>query len=223
MSKAVNSVFGNDTMKTKGYEKDIVNYLNNYNTQHVDNTLNNLSGYANNASQNIGDKMGNYTFNVNASDDARKRAEEAYYNSYMDRLNPQFKTQTGDLETRLANQGLSVGSEAYQRSMGDLLTKQNDATSQAAYNSVLSGQNAFSQSLQDQINAGTFGNNSQQAYINQMLSALAGQQNGYGKALDQYAIQNGIDVRKQNAAASGWANMGNVAGTGAKAFGMGGF
>ena len=63
-----------------------LNYLAGVNTSGVDNTLNNLTQYASQASQNLGDLMGNYTFNVNASDEARNQAQEAVYNAYMDKL-----------------------------------------------------------------------------------------------------------------------------------------
>ena len=150
-----------------------LNYLNKVDTSNVDNTLGNLTEYASQASQNLGDLMGDYTFNVNASDEARNQAQEAVYNAYMDKLTPQFEQQTSDLSTSLINKGLPVGSEAYQRAMSDLQQEQNEATSQAVYKSVLAGQDAYAQDLSNQIAAGNFGNTAQQSYINQLLSALS--------------------------------------------------
>lgn len=178
---------------------DYVNWLKNYDTSNVDTTLGNLTSWASNASQNLGDQFGNYTFNVEASDAARQAAQDAVYNQYMERLQPQFQQQTDDLQTRLVNQGLGVGSEAYQRAMSDLLQEQNDTTNQAAYQSVLAGQNAYTQDLQNQIAAGGFGNQAQQAYINQLLGALTGSASGYDIQSDIYAARQGLAAAQQQA------------------------
>lgn len=168
-----------------------LDYLKNYDTSNVDTTLGNLTSWASNASQNLGDQFGNYTFNVEASDAARQAAQDAVYNQYMERLQPQFQQQTDDLQTRLVNQGLGVGTEAYQRAMSDLLQEQNKATNQAAYQSVLAGQNAYTQDLQNQIAAGSFGNQAQQAYINQLLSALTGSASGYENQQNIFSVGTG--------------------------------
>ena len=169
--------------------KNLVNYLNSYDTSGSDTTLSNLTKYASTASQNLADALSNYNFNVDASEEARNQAQNATYNAYMERLRPEFERQTADYATMLQNKGLPVGSEAYERAMGDLLQKQNDATNQAAYQSVLAGQDAYSQDIQNQIAAGNFGNTAQQMYINQLLSALEGSASGYDVAMDKYAAQ----------------------------------
>jgi len=115
-----------------------------------------------------------WTFSVNAGDDVRKQTQDATYNSYMERLTPEFDRQRENMATMLQNQGIPVGSEAYERAMGDLEQKQNDATSQAAYQSVLAGNNAYAQELQNQINAGNFGNNATNSYYNAQLNANQG-------------------------------------------------
>ena len=61
-----------------------LDYLKNYDTSNVDTTLGNLTSWASNASQNLGDQFGNYTFNVEASDAARQAAQDAVYNQYME-------------------------------------------------------------------------------------------------------------------------------------------
>lgn len=183
-----------------------LDYLKSYDTSNVDTTLSNLTNWASNASQNLGDQFGNYTFNVEASDAARQAAQDAVYNQYMERLQPQFQQQTDDLQTRLVNQGLGVGTEAYQRAMNDLQQKQNDATSQAAYQSVLAGQNAYSQDLQNQIAAGGFGNQAQQSYINQLLSALTGSASGYENQQNIFSVGTGksnLQYQKDKANAKG--------------------
>lgn len=196
MSKAIGKVLGAGGASTSVYgsESNILNYLKNYNTTNYDNTLNNLTNYAANASQNLSN-MGNYNFNVAASDGARQRAEQSTYNSYAELMQPTFANQTNDLQARLANQGLAVGSEAYQRAMTDLQNNQNNSLQQAAYQAVLNGQNAYSQSLQDQISAASFGNSAQSNYINQLLSALQNSISGYTNAMNQYNVQHGADNR----------------------------
>ena len=204
MSKSIGKFLGAGTASTSrtSAENEILNYLKNYDTSDYDTTLNNLNNYAADASQNL-NNMGNYNFAVAASDPARIRAEQATYNSYADLLQPSFNNQLNDLQARLANQGLNVGSEAYQRAVNDLQNNQNNALAQAAYQSVLNGQKAYSQTLQDQINAATFGNSAQSAYINQLLNALQNSVSGYQNALNRYNIQNGAELRiAQNKAAN---------------------
>ena len=191
--KSIGNLTGTGTVKyDSSPTKNLVNYLNNYDTKPVDTTLSNLTNWASKSSTNNLNNMGNYTFNVDGSDEARKRAEEAQFNSYMNYMQPQFDRQTSDLATSLQNKGLAVGSEAYQRAMNDLQDNQNQAINQASYNATTAGQNAYSQSLADSINAGNFGNTAQQLYINQLLSALDNSLSGYDVAMDKYAAQNNL-------------------------------
>lgn len=190
-----------------------LNYLKSYDTSNVDSTLGNLTNWAATSSASNLGNMGDYTFSVDGSDAARQRAEDAYYNAMVDKLNPQFERQQADYSTMLQNKGLPVGSEAYERAMSDLQEKQNDALTQAAYSSVMGGQNAYSQSLADQINAGAFGNQAQQAYINQLLSALEGSASGYENEQNKYAAgtaKSAVDY--QNAVAQAQAKKGGLGG-----------
>lgn len=173
---------------------DYVNYLSNYDTSKVDNTLSNLQQYALNQSQNI-NNMGDWTFNAGASDAARQQAQDATYNAYMDYLNPQFERQTADYSTMLQNKGLPIGSEAYSRAMSDLQDRRNAAVNQAAYQSVLAGQQAYTQDLQNNIAAGNFGNSAQAAYLAQILGAL-------GDAPTEYDIQGDVYAARANKAAN---------------------
>lgn len=198
------------------YIKDYQNYLKNYDTSNADTVLDNLSYYSRLESQDLADKMGDYTFSVNASDEARQQAQDATYNQYMDRLTPQFERQSSDLHTRLINQGLGVGTEAYQRAMTDLQQEQNEATNQAAYQSVLAGQQAYSQDLANQIAAGQFGNQAQQNYINQLISALEGSASGYENEQNLFAVGQALsqaDYANQLAKKSGRSKWGSGIGS----------
>lgn len=197
MSKSIGKLTGTGTVKyDTSPTKNFVKFLDSYDTKPVDTTLSNLTGWASNSSADNLNNMGNYTFNVDGSDAARLRQENAIYSSMMDKMQPQFERQMQDYSTMLQNKGLPVGSEAYERAMGDLQEKQNDSARQAAYASVMGGQDAFSQSLGDAMNAGSFGNQAQQAYINQLLSALDGSSSGYDVAMDKYAAQNNLAAQQ---------------------------
>lgn len=195
-----------DMSPYKNYE----NYLKSYDTSNVDNTLSNLTQNAYNQSQQLGN-MGDYTFSVDGSDEARQRTQEALYNSAVDRLTPQFERQTSDMATRLQNQGIPVGSDAYNRAMGDLEEKQNDALRQAAYQSILAGNDEFSQSLGDEINAGGFGNSAQQSYINQLLSQLQGSASGYENQQNIFSVGTGkSDLKYQQDKANAKSGLGGA-------------
>lgn len=57
------------------------------------------------------------------NENTRQATAQAMY----DRLNPQFDRDQAALETRLANQGIQIGSEAYSAAMGDFNRAKNDA------------------------------------------------------------------------------------------------
>lgn len=194
--KAVGKLLGAGNAGTSPYqsESNILNYLQNYNTSNYDNTVQNLLNNAYNMSQNVSN-AGNYTYSIDGSDEARKRAENATYQAYTNHLKPQFAQQTDDLETRLQNQGITVGSDAYNRAMTNLQNNQNNAYKQAAYQSVLNGQNAFTQSLNNSALAANFGNSAKNNYLSQIISQLQLGRSGYDNAMNIYNIQHGSDSR----------------------------
>ncbi len=214
MSKAIGNIFGaggEASTSMYGSENEILKYLNNYDTTNYDNTLKNLVSYAANASNQLSN-MGDYNFSVDGSDAARQRAEQATYQSYLDKLQPQFANQTSDLQASLANKGISIGSEAYSRAMSDLQNNQNSALNQAAYQATLAGQDAFSNSLADELRSAGFSNAAQTSYINQLLQALQNSYSGYDIAMDKFNVQYGADNRiAQNRAANAQSaiNFGN--------------
>jgi hypothetical protein len=103
------------------------------------------------------------------------------------------------LETRLQNQGIGVGTTAYNNAMNALLKTQNDSYNNAAYHSVLAGQNAYNQSLSNAISAGNFANSAQGNYLSQILAQLQNSYSGYDNAMNIYNIQNASDARISNA------------------------
>lgn len=150
----------------------MMNYLNGIDTTTVDNTNKTLAQTGYDLSQTLNNRP-DYIYTVDGSDEARQRMENATYNSYLNKLAPQFANQTADLETKLQNQGLAVGSEAYQRAMTDLQNSQNEALNQAVYNSVSAGQDAFSNSLSNSIAAANFSNNARMLPVSEILSLIS--------------------------------------------------
>lgn len=212
MSKAVGKVFGTGSTGPYGYETNYMNYLKGYNTSDYDQTLRNMTADAASMSNNL-QALPEYKFGVDASDTARQQAQEATYQSYADMLTPQYQQQMNDMQTRLVNQGIPVGSEAYNRAIGSVQSGINSALNQAAYNSVSAGQNMYSQSLEDNIKSSEFSNNARQSYIDQIKSLLDGSVSGYDNALNLYDVQSGSQSRRDAAQQSGWNNMLNLAKT----------
>jgi len=203
MSKAVNSIFGSGSTGNLSYETQYQNYLKNYDTFNYDQSVKNMDTAALNMSQNLS-SLPDYQFSVDGSDEARQSAENATYQSYVDKLTPQFEQQKADMENSLLNRGLSVGSEAYQRVMNDLTEKQNEALNQAAYQSVSAGQDAFNRSFNNNLQAAQFANGAQQSYINQIISLLGNSISGYDNQSNLYNLNTEGTTRKTQAENSGW-------------------
>ena len=117
----------------------------------------------------------------------------------MQRLQPQIERQRNQLQTRLANQGIMPGSEAYNNAMTDQNQRENDLLNQAALSGQAVQQNLFGQSLQ----AGQFGNTAQQQMLaNQVQQAnLANQARGQG--FQELAYMRNEPVNTLNAVRSG--------------------
>ncbi len=116
--------------------------------------------------------------------------ENAVYNQAADKLNKQFSLDAADLNTRLQNQGLAVGSNAYQNAFSTLQDSQYDALQNAAYNSIIQGQSAFSNSLNDMVTAGNFTNNARQLSLSEILQSLQNSISGYQVQKDKFNAWN---------------------------------
>ena len=206
MSKSVGKLLGAGTAGTKSFasERQYLDFLNNYNTANVDNAYQNMAETASNLSSTLSSRP-DYIYSVDGSDNARIRAEQATYNQAVSQMEPEFEDRRKQLETRLQNQGFSVDSEAYQTALKNLEDSQNKAYSEAAYNSVLAGQNAFSNSLNNQIMSANFQNLARQQPISEIGKLLQNQYSGYDVANQIFNVQKGRDTRinqaqNQNAA-----------------------
>ena len=119
---------------------------------------------------------------------SRQRVEQAI----MSRMDPQFQQQEDSLRAKLANQGIEVGSAAYDREMQNLNQAKNDARMQA----VLAGgqeesrQVGLNQSLQNQ----EFGQALQKG---QMGNQVAQFNSGQNLAAQQATGQNKLSAQQQ--------------------------
>jgi len=107
-------------------------------------------------------------------------AGNAAYAQATSRLDPQWQHQQQDLETKLANQGISQNSDAYTRAMQDFQNEKNDAYNQANYSAIQAGVN------QGQTQFGEDLSKAQQQTANvaqQTQLGLAQQQQGYAQQL----------------------------------------
>lgn len=73
------------------------------------------------------------------AEDTRNRVEDAMYQRQVRRLDPQFSREQQSLETQLANQGLTRGSEAWNNASTDFGNRKEDAYQRAMMESILAG------------------------------------------------------------------------------------
>lgn len=148
--------------------------------------------------------------------------------SLMERMVPVHERQQSQLETKLANQGLQVGSEAYTRALGDLGQRQAaerynalDTAGSEAQRLYNMGMGARQQAFQEDVGAGQFGNQAaSQAFQQDVAAGNFGNQAmqnlynmGRSAAMDQNAVRQqmiaeqmqrrGMSLNEMNALLSG--------------------
>lgn len=146
----------------------------------------------------------------------------ALYRANTQYLDPQFEQDQADLENKLANQGITQGSEAYNRAMGNFeLSKQR--AYESARNAAIGGgmqaaQGMFGMNLQggqfanqalgqaynQNLGAAGFGNQAQ----NQLFAQNQAAQQAQNAAQQQAFAQNMANAQFQNQAAQGMFGMG---------------
>ncbi len=97
-------------------------------------------------------------------------------NAYMSRLNPQFAQDEEALRTRLINQGIGQGSQAYQREMDAFNQMKNDARSQAVLAGQQYGGTAQNQALQRRVQSIDEYNAQRNAPLNEYIGMTSGVQ-----------------------------------------------
>ncbi|WAL81313.1 tail fiber domain-containing protein [Pandoraea sp. XJJ-1] len=168
-----------------------------------------------------------------AAQDANQQGRQAAYAAQTQYLDPRFSQEQTSLESQLANQGLTPGSQAYDNAMKNFNLSKNQAYSDAGNQSILTGSQIGTQMLQNQLatvgqQANLYG---QQASLSQLpysqLSSLAGLipgnsgtaqsaaspaniaqsfQNQYQGQLNSY----NSDVASQNSTTSGLFGLGSA-------------
>lgn len=91
-----------------------------------------VTGQSNEALSNTFEQIQNQgMFNPGDYTAMRERAEQSVMNSFNNRMNPQFQQQQDQFRQQMAEQGISEGSEGYNRQYQQLQQSQNDARQQA--------------------------------------------------------------------------------------------
>lgn len=80
----------------------------------------------------------------------RQRVEDATYKRALSRFQPDLERRNRNTAQDLANQGLAIGSEAYNSEMDRMNRMENEAYTNAGYDAVREGGNAYNQ-LADQL------------------------------------------------------------------------
>jgi len=114
---------------------------------------------------------GNIQRGVGGSGDYLSRAENALYGKQASRLDPQWNQKQQQLETQLANRGITRGSSAFAREMANFNRSKTDAYDQANLGSIISGGQEAQRLQGMDINQGQFGNQAQQQAFQQMLAS----------------------------------------------------
>lgn len=92
--------------------------------------------------------------NMPESNEATRQAvADAIYGRATSRLDPRFTQAGSDLESRLAAQGITQGSEAYNRELDNLMRAKNDAYSTAMQDAEIGSQSALNSQFANQLAA----------------------------------------------------------------------
>lgn len=188
--------------------KELYNYTLNKGRYNVDNGLAGLQWEptTNTLKTTYGSQLQGVLGNLFGGTNADKQAAESVYSAFSDRYEPIFERQSNNLQDRLVNQGIPVGSEAYSRAMSDMAQTQNDARQQAMYQAQQAGQQARNNEIQN--NLGIFSAfNPLSGYAGSSAQgSTAMYDNLYNSQLNAYNAQ---QQAAQNMA-QGWLNLGSA-------------
>lgn len=148
---------------------------------------------------------------------AAKQAQDASYGQATSRLDPQYEQLDNQLRTRLANQGLSQNSDAYQTADQNFGRTRNDAYAGARNDAVTQGNAAAQQLFQQSLQQGQFANQAagQQYAQNQGQAAFGNQTAAQDYSQNLGAAQFGNTAQQQqfgqNQTQAQFANEGQAA------------
>lgn len=145
-----------------------------------------------------------YQYGVNPNHEV----SDAMYAQATSRLDPQFQQRDNEVRTRLANQGLTPGSAAYDRAMGNFTRERNDAYNIANYSAIGAGETAG-------LNRAQLANTATGAARGDVLSAQGARNSAVGGAradeINRFGAQGG-QLQGLYSLASGIAPGYNVSG-----------
>lgn len=104
----------------------------------------------------------------------RASAEKSLYDAFSQRNEPLFKQQSEELQQQLANRGIPIGSDLYNRTMESLGRQQSDARLQANAQATQFGQNEQNMLFNNALQARNQGIGEAQTLRNQPLTDLRG-------------------------------------------------
>ena len=211
LKKITSSIYGSGNslagsifpQRETGAMDNLLNYYKSLDTSKADETLSNLENEALGLSGNLTD----YISSVDGSDTARQQVVDATYQSYLDLLEPQHAQQTDDLSTRLLNQGLTVGSQAWERAMSDLQQEQNQALNQAAYQSVLAGNDAYNASFDNAYKNATLNNQVRSLELDEIYQLLKETMTEQELKEKMYSLASGIEKTNYQNASDNFGNL----------------
>lgn len=188
--------------------KEMYNYTLNKGRYNVNNGLAGLTWdpTTNTLNTTYGQQMQGVLGNLFGGTNADKQAADSVYSAFSDRYEPIFERQTNNLQDRLVNQGIPVGSEAYSRAMSDMSQTQNDARQQAMYQAQQAGQQARNNEIQNNLNIFSAFNPLNGYAGSSAQGSTAMYDNLYNSQVNAYNAQ---QQAKQNMA-QGWLNLGSA-------------
>jgi hypothetical protein len=154
---------------------------------------------------------GNLDYNAGNVGNIEQESQNAAYQNQMGYLDPQFKEQNSDLTSQLAAQGITQGSDAYNRAMSDLNRNQTFSQQQAESSAVNQGLNAAQTAFGMNLNNAQLNNNATGQAFNQELGDQQFQQqnNEFNANLNNSAASEGVQnqMAVMNEPLSQWSTL----------------
>ena len=158
------------------------------------------------AQGNIANNAGQIQTNVQDPNLLNQQVQNALYQNATQYLDPQFKQSNAQLANRLANQGITQGSEAYNNAMLNAGNAQQQAYESARNNAVSGGINAAQGMFGMNLQQGQFAN---QALGQQFGQNVTNQQLGNSAFQDFHGERSGDTAFTSSGASLGSSNLSN--------------
>lgn len=130
----------------------------------------------------------------------RQEQIDQTYKDFTTRMEPQFNKQLEDFDQQMANRGIPLGSELYNKQRQQLMQQQEDTKQSVLTNAMgMAGQNASQFfDIGTTARANALGEGMQQRYMPlQEYGMLMGSQQGYGQDAMDYSQAQGLAAQQQ--------------------------